>query len=69
MQIFDQHLGVVEDVCGDYYNVRYWEKIIPAKLTENIKEPPLVGSDVQFEWNHKGGDSKITKVIKNMLDG
>ena len=69
MQIFDQHLGVVEDVCDDYYNVRYWEKIIPAKLAENIKKPPLVGSDVQFEWNHKGGASKITKVIKNMLDG
>lgn len=67
MQIFEQHLGVVESVQGDYYNVRYWEKVIPAKLADLMKEKPVVGSDVQFEWNHKG-DSKITRVIKNMLD-
>lgn len=25
MQIFEQHLGVVESVENDIYNVRYWE--------------------------------------------
>lgn len=67
MQIFEQHLGVVEAVDDEYYYVRYWEKIIPAKLSEDIREKPCVGSDVQFKWNHKG-DSIITKIIKNMLD-
>ena len=67
MQIFEQHLGVIESVDDEYYNIRYWEKIIPAKLADNIKEKPSIGSDVQFEWNHKG-ESKITKLIKNMLD-
>ena len=26
MQIFEQHLGVIESVQGEDYNVRYWEK-------------------------------------------
>lgn len=67
MQIFEQHLGVIESVHGEDYNVRYWEKSIPAKLADHIKDKPVVGSDVQFAWNHKG-TSEITKVIKNMLD-
>lgn len=67
MQIFEQHLGVVEAVNDDIYHVRYWEKIIPAKLAENMKEKPAAGSDVQFVWNHKG-DSAITKVLHNLLE-
>jgi hypothetical protein len=67
MQIFEQHLGVVESIEDEIYNVRYWEKIIPAKLTENINKKPMVGSDVQFIWNHKG-DSSITKVFQNLLE-
>ncbi|MBR4224212.1 MAG: N-acetyltransferase [Oscillospiraceae bacterium] len=67
MQIFEQHLGVVESVEGDIYNVRYWELTIPAKLSQDINEVPVEGSDVQFKWDHKGV-STITKVFKNMLD-
>ena len=67
MQIFEQHLGVVEAVDGDEYKIRYWELIIPSKLSENLSEKPSVGSDVQFIWNHKG-ESKITKVFKNLLE-
>ena len=67
MQIFEQHLGVVDSVQGDTYNVRYWELVIPAKLSENISEKPIVGSDVQFDWNHKG-ESRITKVFRNLLE-
>ena len=68
MQIFDQHLGRVESIQGECYNVRYWELVIPAKLSESLQEKPSVGSDVQFYWNHKGGESKITKVVKNLLE-
>ncbi len=67
MQIFEQHLGVVEAVEGDTYQVRYWELLIPAKLSENVTEKPVAGSDVQFSWNPKG-DSFITKVFQNLLE-
>lgn len=65
-QIFEQHLGVVESVEADTYNVRYWELVIPARLSDDLTEKPVAGSDVQFAWNHKG-ESKITKVFKNLL--
>ena len=68
MQIFDEHLGVVESIHGDVYNVRYWELVIPAKLSDKLEVKPSIGSDVQFYWNHKGGESTITKVVKNLLE-
>ena len=72
MQIFEEHLGVVESIeksaQGDIYNVRYWELVIPARLSEQLTAKPAVGSDVQFYWNHKGGTSQITKVLKNLLE-
>lgn len=67
MQIFEQHLGVVEAVEGDIYQVRYWELLIPAKLADGLNEKPEKGSDVQFIWNHKG-ESMITKTFKNLLE-
>ena len=67
MQIFEQHLGVVESVEGDTYMVRYWEFLIPANADDTLTEKPIKGSDVQFIWNHKG-ESKITKVFKNLLE-
>ena len=68
MQIFEQHLGVVEAIEADTYMVRYWELLIPTKLSEGLNKMPEIGSDVQFSWNHKGGESKITKVFKNLLE-
>ena len=68
MQIFNQHLGLVESVDGDVFKVRYWELIIPCRLAEGLSQIPAAGDDVQFIWNHKGGESKITKVINNLLD-
>lgn len=72
MQIFEEHLGVVESIeespHGDRYTVRYWELSIPATLSETLEAKPSVGSDVQFYWNHKVGASRITKVIKNLLE-
>ena len=72
MQIFNQHLGLVESVEGEIFNVRYWELVIPCSLAdgfdESIAGKPVAGSDVQFIWNHKGGESEITKVVKNILD-
>ena len=69
MQIFEQHLGVVESIESDTYMVRYWELLIPTKLSENLNATPEVGSDVQFTWNHKDeGKSMITKVFKNLLE-
>lgn len=67
MQIFQQHLGVVEAIDGDDYKVRYWELLIPAKLSADLDKEPLIGSDVQFIWNHKG-ESCITKVFRNLLE-
>ena len=67
MQIFEQHLGVVESIEGDIFHVRYWELLIPAKPSPDLSEKPSVGSDVQFRWNHKG-ESTITKVIRNLLE-
>lgn len=69
MQIFGQHLGVVEAVEEDTYMVRYWELLIPAKLQDDIEVKPEIGSDVQFIWNHKDEKgSRITKVFKNLLE-
>ena len=68
MQIFNQHLGLVESVDGEIFNVRYWELVIPCRLAEGLKQFPAAGGDVQFIWNHKGGESEITKVVKNILD-
>ncbi|SCW53662.1 Predicted N-acetyltransferase YhbS [Eubacterium ruminantium] len=67
MQIFEQHLGVVKAIDGDKYMVRYWELLIPAKLSDDLTKEPSVGSDVKFIWNHKG-ESKITQVFKNLLE-
>ncbi|OQA22907.1 MAG: Acetyltransferase (GNAT) family protein [Firmicutes bacterium ADurb.Bin354] len=67
MQIFGQHLGVVEAIDGDTYMVRYWELSIPAKLSKDLGKKPDVGSDVQFIWNHKG-ESSVTRVFKNLLE-
>ena len=67
MQIFEQHLGVVESIESDTYMVRYWELLISTKLSDDLNVKPTVGSDVQFIWNHKG-ESRIVKVFRNMLD-
>ncbi|MBR6185445.1 MAG: N-acetyltransferase [Clostridia bacterium] len=67
LQIHGQHLGVVEEVQGDGYRVRYWELLIPAKLADTAEEKPAPGSDVLFIWNRRG-ESKITKVIRNLLE-
>jgi predicted N-acetyltransferase YhbS len=67
MQIFEQHLGVVEAVEGDVYTVRYWELLIPAKLSDTLNEKPVKGSDVRFAWNRRG-ESVITGVFKNLLE-
>ena len=69
MQIFEQHLGVVESIESDTYMVRYWELLITTKLSADLGVMPEVGSDVQFTWNHKEeGKSMITKVFKNLLE-
>lgn len=67
MQIFEQHLGVVESVENDTYLVRYWELLIPAELSGRVSEKPVPGSDVQFIWNHRGR-STITKIFRNLLE-
>lgn len=72
LQIFDQHLGVVESVQDGVYMVRYWELVIPCRLAESFDAAaagtPVAGSDVQFFWNHKGGASTITRLVKNLLE-
>ena len=66
-QIHEQHLGVAESVEGDVCRVRYWELLIPARLSDDLNEKPVPGSDVQFLWNHRG-ESIVTRVFKNLLE-
>ena len=40
MQIFGQHLGVVESVEDETFMVRYWELLIPAKGDDSLEEKP-----------------------------
>lgn len=56
MQIFEQHLGVVESVENDIYNVRYWEKLIPAKLAGDINENQR--QEVMLSLNGTMGESR-----------
>ncbi len=68
MQIFAQHLGVVESIDGGTFTVRYWELQIPAELSDDIAQKPVKGSDVLFSWDHHTNRAVITKVVKNLLD-
>ena len=68
LRIHAQHLGVVESVEGDIYQVRYWELLVPARLSEAIGEKPEAGSDGLFSWNHKTNQAVITKTVKNLLE-
>ncbi len=74
MQIFQEHLGVVESVKDGVYEVRYWELLIPCRLADGFDcgaaGKPVAGSDVQFDWDHKpGGVSRITRLVRNLLEG
>ena len=68
--LLDKRLGVIEAVDGDVYYVKFWELLIPAKLSKDFNKDsvkPKVGDDVLFLWK-KDGISKITSVCKNMLE-
>ena len=71
MQIGAQHLGVLESVRDGSYNVRYWELLIACRLAPGFDAGAAgmlaAGSDVLFYWDHKGGESKITRLVKNLL--
>jgi hypothetical protein len=68
--LLDKRLGVIEAVDGDNYYVKFWELIIPAKLSKDFKkvsDMPKVGDDVLFLWK-KDDKSEIISVCKNMLE-
>ena len=65
-QIFGQHLGVVEAIQDGVYSVRAFGRN-KRYLAGATTEKPVVGSDVQFIWNHQG-ESTITKVLHNLLE-
>jgi len=70
LMLLDKRLGVIEAVDGDVYYVKFWELLIPAKLSKDFNKDsvkPKVGDDVLFLWK-KDGISKITSVCKNMLE-
>ena len=49
--LLDKRLGVIEAVDGDNYYVKFWELIIPAKLSKDFKKVsdiPKVGDDVSL---------------------
>lgn len=65
LQIFEKHIGVVEAFSEDSYQIRFWELLIPAHLSKEIKTAPKVGEYVLFIWK-KGDEAEITDMIKPM---
>lgn len=69
LMILDNYFGVVEEINGENYMVRFWELLIPAKrsneMIQNVNEPK-VGDDVLFRWKTKE-EAEITQICKNLL--
>lgn len=69
LSILDKRLGVVEAIDEDVYTVKFWEILIPAKLSKDFtynSNRPNIGDDVLFIWNQKG-ISEIITICKNIL--
>ena len=69
LMILDSYFGVVEEMNGENYLIRFWELLIPAKRSKEMLQngvEPKVGDDVLFRWETKG-ESEITQICKNLL--
>ena len=67
--ILDNYFGVVEEINGENYMVRFWELLIPAKRSNEMIQngnEPKVGDDVLFRWKNNG-KSEITQICKNLM--
>ena len=71
------NLIIRAEKTADYKNTElmtmrsFWNKYFPGcadGFDESIAGKPVAGSDVLFIWNHKGGESEIARVVKNLLD-
>lgn len=65
-----ESLGKICAVRENTYIIKFWEKELQGKLTENFEREhgklPVVGDDVTFEY-HPGGDSVITSVCEQKV--
>jgi predicted N-acetyltransferase YhbS len=66
LKLFEKHIGVVEMVSQDIYQIRFWELLIPAHLDEGISTKPKVGENVLFAWK-PDEEAVIKKVCGNNL--
>ena len=69
LMILDNYFGVVEEINGENYMVRFWELLIPAKKSNEMIQngnEPKVGDDVLFRWKNNG-KSEITQICKNLM--
>lgn len=69
LMILDNYFGVVEEIKGEEYIVRFWELRIPAKRSNEMMkkgDSPQVGDDVLFRWKPQG-ESEITAICRNLL--
>lgn len=69
LMILDNYFGVVEEINGEDYMIRFWELLIQAKRSNEMIQNgnvPKVGDDVLFRWKVQGG-SEITQICKNLL--
>ena len=67
--ILDNYFGVVEEINGENYMIRFWELLIPAKRSNEMIQngnEPKVGDDVLFRWKTKE-EAEITQICKNLL--
>lgn len=65
MQLNGGNFGVIENINGEEYAIKYWEKSIKAKLESDV-DKPKIGDIVIFKYNPKDV-SIITKVCKNLI--
>lgn len=66
LQIFEKHFGVIENIADGIYQIRFWEFVIPAYVSSEMKELPKVRDIVLFRWKQEE-NAEITEVCHNLL--
>lgn len=66
LMLFEQHIGVVEAVLPEGYQIRFWELSLPARLNRALSAEPTVGGLVLFRWK-PGEEAEITDTCTNKL--
>lgn len=64
--LFEQHIGMVEAILPEGYQIRFWELSLPARLNGALSAKPEVGGLVLFRWK-PGETAEITDICTNLL--